>query len=375
MPNQLRPTEYGAQVTLGVAVPQANPTVEPEFWTLVPDDVNVLATRLSGSRTDSHKRLTDYLDNLQVSLDAYDNAKLDAVGFANTGTSYLIGADEEARRIDAFSAAAGYPIVTAARAIRDALRSLGASRIALFAPYPDWLVAAGQAYWKAAGLKITDTATVSKDTSDTRNVYGVGFSDIIKSTDQLKVDDADVIVMTGTGRAVGASQHEEGPARGLPGAKPGIGRSGDRCLRREIRSEVRQGGRVPDQGSQHVACALRLSCRALGSLADDQSNRKRVCDGPAQDGAFERFAVVNDCQVDGVQAARRRIENLAAAERHKSVAEDHRRCQILRMASRSSTCRQITPAFQRKVRKGPADVSSFSPAASATGQTSQPRGG
>ena len=44
-------------------------------------------------------------------------------------------------------------------------------------------------------------------------------------------------------------------------------------------------------------------------------------DGPAQDGAHERLVVVNDCQIDGVQAAMRRIEDLAAAERHKSVAE------------------------------------------------------
>ena len=63
-------------------------------------------------------------------------------------------------------------------------------------------------------------------------------------------------------------------------------------------------------------------------LTDDQSDRKRVRDGSAQDGAYERLVVVNDCQVDGVQATRRRIENLAAAERNKSVAEGHRRCQI-----------------------------------------------
>ena len=40
--------------------------------------------------------------------------------------------------------------------------------------------------------------------------------------------------------------------------------------------------------------------------------------------------VVNDRQADGVQAGYRRIKNLAAAQRHKSVAEGDRRCQIQR---------------------------------------------
>ena len=35
-------------------------------------------------------------------------------------------------------------------------------------------------------------------------------------------------------------------------------------------------------------------------------------------------------QADGLQAGRRCIKNLAAAQRHKSVAEGHRRCQIQR---------------------------------------------
>src|SRR3979490_853123 len=131
-------------------------------------------------------------------------------------------------------------------------------------------------------------------------------------------------------RTLGAGQHEEGSARGLLGAEPGFGGGGDRHLRREIRSEVRQGGRVPDQGSPNTACALRLSCRALGSPAHDESHRKRVCDGPAQDGAYERLVVVNDRQADGLQADLHRVKDLAATQRYKSLAEGHRRRQIPR---------------------------------------------
>ena len=66
------------------------------------------------------------------------------------------------------------------------------------------------------------------------------------------------------GPALGAGQHEEGPARGLLGAEPGFGRSGDRRLRREIRSEIRQGGRMPDQGSRRTACASMTSLPSIG---------------------------------------------------------------------------------------------------------------
>ncbi len=132
------------------------------------------------------------------------------------------------------------------------------------------------------------------------------------------------------GRGVGAGEHEERSARDLLGVEPGFRRSGDRRLRREIRGEACQRGRMPDEGSRSAACSLRLPRRALGSLADNESYRKRVRDRPAQNRAHERLVVANDCQADGVQAALRRIKDLAAAERHKSVAEGHRRCQIPR---------------------------------------------
>ena len=81
---------------------------------------------------------------------------------------------------------------------------------------------------------------------------------------------------------------------------------------------------------REALCLLQLPCRALGSLADDEPHRKRIRNGPAQDSTDERFVVANDRQADGVQVSHRRIKNLATAERHKSLAEDCRRCQIQR---------------------------------------------
>ena len=107
-------------------------------------------------------------------------------------------------------------------------------------------------------------------------------------------------------------------------------RNGDRRLRREIPRQVQPGGRMPHQGSRRAAGLLRLPRRALGSPAHDQSHRERVRDHAAQNRADERITVVNDRQADGIQAGRRRIENLAAAQRHKSVAEGDCRCQIQR---------------------------------------------
>lgn len=191
--------EYGLKARIGVAVPQANPTVEPEFWTVVPYGVSVLTTRLRGSSTDSRSRLVDYLTNFQGSLDAYETASLDAVGFACTGTSYLIGAREEEERIKRFEDSYGAPIITAAVAIKRAMEELGTRRVALFAPYPDWLISACTDYWMNSGFEIASFGTVTKDTSDTRNVYSVTVEDVLTSIKNMKLEQCDTILLTGTG--------------------------------------------------------------------------------------------------------------------------------------------------------------------------------
>ncbi|WP_189609157.1 maleate cis-trans isomerase family protein [Pigmentiphaga litoralis] len=191
--------EYGNGAILGIAVPQANPVVEPEFAALLPAGFSMMVTRLSGSRTDSRQRMVDYLTNLPMSLDAYDTAKPDAVGYACTGSSYVVGAEAENRALSDAAEKFGYPIISSAQAILAALEHLSARRIAVFAPYPPWMVELSKAYWVERGMDITSCASIAFDTTDTRDIYSITTPMALQSFQALRWQDADAIVFTGTG--------------------------------------------------------------------------------------------------------------------------------------------------------------------------------
>ena len=191
--------EYGNGAILGVAVPQANPVVEPEFSALLPAGFSMMVTRLAGSRTDSRQRMIDYLANLPQSLDAYDTAELDAVGYACTGSSYIVGAQAEQRALAETSERFGYPIISSAQAILAALAHLNARRIAVFAPYPPWMVELSKQYWIASGMDVASCASIALDTTDTRDIYAITTPMVMQSFQALRWEDADAIVFTGTG--------------------------------------------------------------------------------------------------------------------------------------------------------------------------------
>jgi Transposase, Mutator family len=70
---------------------------------------------------------------------------------------------------------------------------------------------------------------------------------------------------------VHATQRAQRPARNLAGAGSSNSGDGDRDIRRKIRTKIRQGRRMPDQGSRNTADVLRLSRRSLGPSTNDES--------------------------------------------------------------------------------------------------------
>ena len=193
--------EYARHALIGIAPPQSNPVVEAEYGALMPDGVGLLTTRLTGTAEDPKTRFRQFLDNFDQSLAAYGKAQPDAVGFACTATAYLYGSDEP-DILGAASARCGIPVLSSAMAIRRALDRLGARRIALFSPYPDWLTEASRVYWDSVGYNIVSWSTMPDDTSDTVNIYGLTSTGFLAAAEALETEQADIILVTGTGMPV-----------------------------------------------------------------------------------------------------------------------------------------------------------------------------
>ena len=191
--------EYAKQGLVGVLTPQANTTVEPEFSILWPAGVGMINARLTSPKETIEDRLVDYIDQVEGSLRQFANAPVQAVIFACTGASYLMGHDKETDLCERIEKDRGYPFVTAARAVTDFLNVLGAERIGLVSPYPASITKQSIGYWESVGFSVAEVAGVFDDSSDFHPIYILRAESSMNALMSLKDKDIDAIVMLGTG--------------------------------------------------------------------------------------------------------------------------------------------------------------------------------
>ncbi len=191
--------EYAKRGLVGVLTPQANTTVEPEFTILWPAGVGMINARMTSPKTTIVDRLYDYIDQIEVTLDRFANAPVDAAAFGCTGASYLIGPDKEAEMCERIETARGYPFVTAARAVCASFEALGAKRIGLASPYPPGLTETSVGYWVSAGFTVGEVASAFNPDSDFHPIYSLQAGSTSESLKMLEDKDLDAIVMLGTG--------------------------------------------------------------------------------------------------------------------------------------------------------------------------------
>jgi maleate isomerase len=73
---------------------------------------------------------------MEHAIAQFANAPIGAVAFACTGASYLQGVERERAAVEAIEAEKNISIVTAGRAVAEALQRLEARKIGLVSPYP-----------------------------------------------------------------------------------------------------------------------------------------------------------------------------------------------------------------------------------------------
>lgn len=191
--------EYAPRGLVGVLTPQANTTVEPEFAILWPPGVAMINARLTSPKPTIEERLLDYLRDLPGAVSQFANAPIGAVAFACTGASYYAGPAEEDAIVARMEAARGVPVITAGRAVRDALAALGARRIGLVSPYPDGLTRAGIGYWEACGFEVVRVSGSEMKEGVFHPIYAMDGAGAQAALEALDPAGLDAVVMLGTG--------------------------------------------------------------------------------------------------------------------------------------------------------------------------------
>ena len=130
---------------VGVLVPSANQTVEPDFYSVVPKEITVHAERLwNGDPTAPGE---NEADNEKINEDLERAARYvaslepDLVVYACTGGTFFKGTLAYDREIsEVIGRVTGLPAITAVGSSVEALRHVGARRVSIAGPYGDHML-------------------------------------------------------------------------------------------------------------------------------------------------------------------------------------------------------------------------------------------
>jgi len=186
---------------LGVLVPSGNPTIEPELYRMAPRSIPIHFARLEclagepGAADGMERRTLGYLDSVPAAIHSMEALRLGVVALSHTAVSYLSGFAAEPALLERIAKLSGARPLTAASAIAEALRHLGARRIALATPYPEVIASAGRTYWTAAGFEIV----AHRGLPDVTNIYEETEARAYELGRAADAPGADAVLISGTG--------------------------------------------------------------------------------------------------------------------------------------------------------------------------------
>ena len=188
----------------GVLIPATNTTCEIEYSRLLPPNLQVHVGRLGKGGE------TPFSPSLDADL-AYQSkmlgqAKVEVVALAQTSASLFDdGYDAKAKAL--MATGAGVPALTSAEAIGEAVRALGANRIALVSPYSAQVSGRAKDYYETRyGLSV-----VAMEGFGATDAYAIGGLSADNATDAfVRIDRPDIEILVVPGGNFPTMRHIAG---------------------------------------------------------------------------------------------------------------------------------------------------------------------
>lgn len=187
---------YGRKGRLGAIVPANNSVIEPEWWSALPDDVALYATRILAGGDLTPQAVRAMEANIGRAADELAATGVDVIAYCDMVTTFIMEPGWNETKVAAMTASTGTPVISAWTALRDALAHLAVTHFALGTPYPVAIHALAPPFFAARGYQVASHATL--DIVKMHDVCKISGSTLTRFAEGLDRSGAQAVVLLAT---------------------------------------------------------------------------------------------------------------------------------------------------------------------------------
>lgn len=187
---------YGRRGRIGLLVPANNSVIEPEFWSVMPPDLALYATRLL-VKGDLVPAVIHAMEaQVGKAVETIAATGVNVIAYCDMVTTFIMEPGWNEAATAKIGNDTGIAAISAWTSLRDAMNALGVCRFALGTPYPAAIHATARPFFEARNYTVVDDATL--DILATSEVPTVDRARLMPFIDSLDVEGADAIVLLAT---------------------------------------------------------------------------------------------------------------------------------------------------------------------------------